>query len=134
MDIKLVYKSFIETSISLIQKNKKNIPFASLLIWYLKIPFLLKLFIAAFAGYIVDRVTYTVGFIILQSKAKNEALSFISAFQNPIDFPNNLVYKYSLMFFSSFVTLLLPFLVVFVLHFLLTNKINEVETNIQRKK
>ncbi len=133
MDIKLAYKSFVEKSIILIQKNRKYIPFASLLIWYLKIPFLLKIFIAAFAGYIVDKVTYTIGFITLQSKAKNEALSFITAFQNPIDFPDDLVYKYSLMFFSVFITALLPFVVVFVLHFLLANNINETETIMRRR-
>lgn len=131
---KLNYKLLIEKSIGFITLNQKKIPFANLLIWYLKIPFLLKIFITIFAGYILNRIFYTTGFIILQSKAKNEALSFISAFQNPIDFPDDLVYKYSLMIFSVFVTVLLPFFVVLVLHFLLANNIEKIESDKSRKR
>ncbi|WP_172249916.1 hypothetical protein [Saccharibacillus deserti] len=105
-----MYNLFIQKLINFIEVNQKYIPFPKVLIWYLKVPWYLKLIVTLIIGYVIDRVVYTAGFIVLQSRSKNEALSFISAFQNPIDFPDSLVYKYSFLFFSILGVISLPFL------------------------
>lgn len=54
-------------------------------------------------------ISYIIGFIILQSKAKNEVLSLITAFQNPINFSDRLVHYYAFVYFC----VLIPTLILF---------------------
>jgi hypothetical protein len=66
---------------------------------------LVALFLLAFS----QGLSYIIGFIILQSKARNEVLSLITAFQNPIDFSQSLYFYYAFVYLFITLITLLPF-------------------------
>jgi|GEM_PF-6734513 len=116
------YQKCSQKLIDYIDKRRRYIPFPSLIIWYLKAPLYLKLIVGFMIGLITAKLFYAVGFIVLQSKAKNEVLSIISAYHNPINFEDVLVYKYSFIFCLIVICALLPFIVPFLIHIFIFSK------------
>jgi len=119
-----LYRKMVNRIIVFIVNNKNSILFSSKLVWYLKSPWYFKLIIGSFFGLITMKLYYTTGFIVLQSKAKNEALSIITAYQNPIEFSDALVYSYSFLFSFIALSTLLPFVVLYGLYIFLKYKNN----------
>lgn len=95
--------------IAFIEKHGKIIPFSRYMLLYLKIPFFARILLTAIMFILANGISYIIGFIILQSKAKNEVLSLITAFQNPIDFSDRLVHYYAFVYFC----VLIPTLILF---------------------
>lgn len=95
--------------ISFIEQHRDKIPFSKFILLYLRIPITLRVLVAlAFLG-ITHEIIYIIGFIILQSKGKNEVLSLITAFQNPINFNNELYYYYSFVYLFITLIAIIPF-------------------------
>ncbi|MFB6363734.1 hypothetical protein ACFCP7_06670 [Paenibacillus elgii] len=75
---------------------------------YLRIPTALRiLFTLAFWGF-AHGLSFIIGFIILQSKARNEVLSLITAFQNPIQFDERLYFYYAFVYLFITILTLVP--------------------------
>ncbi|SFE19929.1 hypothetical protein SAMN05216378_2687 [Paenibacillus catalpae] len=94
--------------ISFIERNRERIPLSSFILIYLRIPILIRIFITALFFVFSHGLAYIIGFIILQSKARNEILSLISAFQNPIDFSNRLYFYYAFVYLFITILTILP--------------------------
>lgn len=109
-----VYKQAINSVISFVENRRNFIPFSRVILWYLRIPMLIKIFIGVLLSLISFKIIYTFGFIIAQSKGKNEVLSLISAYQNPIEYPHPLILYYSFIFCILFGFTLLPIVLAYV--------------------
>ncbi|MEK5404799.1 hypothetical protein MKX36_02515 [Paenibacillus sp. FSL W8-0439] len=107
------YNKVIGKMIILVEKYKNYIPLSKYLLIYLRIPFFLKLIIGFLFGLVSWKTYYAIGFIILQSRAKNEVLSIIKAYQNPIKFSDELIYSYSFMFCFLFLFSLIPVYIIY---------------------
>lgn len=70
---------------------------------YLNVPTFARILLAVIMFGFAHGLTYIIGFIILQSKAKNEVLSLITAYQNPIDFSDRLYFYYAFVYFCILV-------------------------------
>lgn len=110
-DIGIIYSAFQRVKKGFrdgIQTYKNYIPLSSLILWYLDLTFWKRIVILMISSYFSFRFVYFIGFIILQSRAKNEVLSIASAFENPINFSDNLYYIYAFIFlFLTLTTVLL---------------------------
>ncbi|WII38559.1 hypothetical protein [Paenibacillus thiaminolyticus] len=60
---------------------------------------------------------------MVQSKAKNELLSFITADQNPVEFPVSIVWSHAFIFCTLLLFCLLPFILYYVLKYLYENNL-----------
>lgn len=101
--IRSKYSKLIEFT----EKHSNVIPFSKYILMCLKIPFFARILLAAIMFGLAHGVSFTIGFIILQSKAKNEVLSLITAFQNPINFSDRLVFYYAFVYFCVLVPTLI---------------------------
>lgn len=97
-------------------------------------PWYLKLVIGIVTGFITVKLYYTIGFIVLQSKAKNEALSIITAYQNPIKFDDTLVYSYSFLFCFIVICTLLPFVIPCGVHIYLKDSMKNISERNSEKR
>ena len=70
---------------------------------YLRIPLFVRTLVAIIMFGFAHRLSYIIGFIVLQSKAKNEVLSLITAYQNPINFSDRLYLYYAFVYFCILV-------------------------------
>lgn len=95
--------------ITLIERHSAKIPFSKLIVIYLKIPFLARLLITLLFFGLSHGLSYIIGFIILQSKARNEVLSLITAFQNPVDFTDRLYFYYAFVYLFITLMTIVPF-------------------------
>lgn len=99
-----LYNGIRERTIIFIEKRRRYIPLSGLIISYLRAPLLARILITLVFTSSVVSIIYNIGFVILQSKARNETLSFITAYHNSIDFPKILNYYYAFLY----IILLLP--------------------------
>lgn len=93
-----IYNYILMKVIKFIDSRKEYIPFSGIFLWYLRRSWYFKFIVGTVMGLFSFKLFYAVGFIMLQSKAKNEVLSIITAYHNPIEFSNELVIKYSFVF------------------------------------
>ncbi|MDI4647946.1 hypothetical protein [Cohnella hashimotonis] len=121
-----IFKWYQDINLKLIQKvenYKEKLPFCSVILLYLKTPLALKLVIGFIFSILSIKLYYMLGFIVLQSKARNEALSIVSAFQNPIPFEDDLVFKYAFIFCFLVISSMVPLLTPIILHYLFIKKV-----------
>ncbi|WP_027087447.1 hypothetical protein [Cohnella panacarvi] len=71
--------------------------------------------ISLFFGTVSAFLIYNIGFVILQSKAKNDVLSLVSAYTNPITLPKELVYSYGFVYSFLAVGAVLPVLFLYMI-------------------
>lgn len=119
------YRAINLIIINYIEKRGDVIPFSEVLIGYMKLPFLIKLLINVISGIVLATIFYNIGFIILQSKGKNEVLSLITAYQNPIPYSSSLVLMYSFIFLLLFIPILIMFLIAVIYRRMLTKYNNQ---------
>lgn len=97
-----------------LEKRSDYIPFTGLLLWYLRLPFLIKLGLSFLVPVISLPIFYNIGFIILQSKSRNEVLSIATAYQGAVDFPKTLYFIYSFIYLGAvFLTALITYIALF---------------------
>lgn len=94
--------------VSSIERNRERIPLSKYILMYLRIPTALRIFVTVLILGISHGLSYIIGFIILQSKARNEVLSLITAFQNPIDFDDRLYFYYAFVYLFITILTLVP--------------------------
>jgi len=127
------YSNLLQKVIGFIESSKysKFIPFKGMLLWYLRLPFPVKLFFNIAGGFFAVFLVYNIGFIVLQSRAKNEVLSLISAHTNPVSLPTQLVFYHAFIFFLLFIGSVLPILMLygFVQFFHIIKKENNYSKN-----
>ncbi|MGF7048388.1 hypothetical protein J2T13_002896 [Paenibacillus sp. DS2015] len=103
--IRAKYSAFI----SYIERHHEKIPFSKFFLMYLKMPLAARLLLTLIVFGFSHGLTYIIGFIILQSKAKNEVLSLITAFQNPINFSDRLYLYYAFVYLFITILTIIPF-------------------------
>jgi len=126
-----VYTDYKNKLIEALEKNQNRIPFCKGLIIYLKLPFYIKLIVMSLLSSLTVLIVYNIGFIIIQSKAKNEILSAITAYQNPIEYDINVIFFHSFVYLVLLIFTIFPFLGVYIFYKGLNNNI---EDNYQRDK
>jgi hypothetical protein len=127
MNFIVMYRIITQKTIDFIEKHEKYIPFSKALLWYMKRTWFFKFLIGIVIGLFTFKMFYEVGFIVLQSKAKNEVLSIITANQNPINFNETLVLKYSFIFCFIFLCAFLPFVLPCIIYIFMKDKIKVKE-------
>lgn len=95
--------------ILLIEKHEEKIPLSKLILLYLRIPIVLRIILTFLIFGFSHKLAYIIGFIILQSKSRNEVLSLITAFQNPIHFDDRLYFYYAFVYLFITLITILPF-------------------------
>jgi len=126
-----VYTDYKNRLIEVLEKNQNKVPFCKGLIIYLKLPFYIKLIVMSLLSSLTVFIVYNIGFIIIQSKAKNEVLSVITAYQNPIEYDINVIFFHSFIYLVLLIFTILPFLGVYMLYKWLNSTI---EDNYQRDR
>lgn len=126
-----LYSNYRNQLIKKIEENKTKIPFSKLLIFYLKSPYYIKLIIMVTLSSSSAFLLYNIGFIIIQSKAKNEILSLITAFQNPVDFSTVSVFYHSFVYLLLLFFTVLPFIGVYIFYNWAYSSVRE---NYEKKK
>lgn len=92
--------------LTFLENKKEVIPLSRIILLYLKIPMTLRIIVTLIFFGISHGLAYVIGFIILQSKARNEVLSLITAFQNPINFDDRLYFYYAFVYlFITFISI-----------------------------
>lgn len=116
------YSKFVR----IVDKHSEKIPFSKSILIYLRLPIGIRLIMTLTILGISHGISYIIGFIILQSKAKNEVLSLITAFQNPIAFSDRLYYYYAFVYlFVTILTVVLFGAYLFFGEFLLFKKLKK---------
>ncbi|MFK4166211.1 hypothetical protein ACI2LM_08115 [Paenibacillus lautus] len=108
--MKDLYSLLINNMIIWAEKYKKYIPLLSVLIFFLRLPFYIKVLTSIVLGGFFVKIAYEVGFIISQSRAKNEILSVITAYQNPVTFTHDISLRYSFIYFFLVFVSFTPFI------------------------
>ncbi|UHA74416.1 hypothetical protein [Paenibacillus sp. 481] len=115
--------------ISFVERHSDKIPFSKFIIMYLKIPFMIRLFFTLLVLGISHGITYTIGFIILQSKARNEVLSLITAFHNPVLFIDRLYFYYAFVYIFIMIITFLPLVICILFGKFFVSKLNKSISN-----
>ncbi|MFB7816395.1 hypothetical protein ACFC0X_19725 [Paenibacillus chitinolyticus] len=102
------FREYHTKTLQWVEERKENIPLAKLMLWYLKIPFYARVLLFILVSIVSHSLFFNVGFIILQSKAKNEVLSLVTAYHNPINFSSSLYYHYSFIYLFIFLLTIIP--------------------------
>jgi len=128
-------KSLNKKLIIFFEEKQDFIPFSNMIIRYLKLSLPVKLILGFLSGFVGFNIAYCIGFIIVQSKGKNEVLSVITAFQNPIEFPFSLVLLYSFIFSFLIICALLPiFLFLFLIKIYKIMNLKLLEKGLRKSK